>query len=235
MSSTATTNRGAIASTAVQKRRSIGRPRAGDSTAVGREALIAAACDLLTRLPPAKVTRARVARAVNVDPSLIRYYFRDRATLLLAAFDRLTDDFQRMSAEIPRTSGGQAAAHQRLRARIKASLRLNFRYPYFHQLLIEEVGNMPDPAAREHMKQLTERGLASYDSILKAGAEDGSLRSVDVAFLYIVSLGTSHFFTAGKMLVQQAIGKREYNDELLEQYADFVCDLLLFGLAGKKA
>jgi len=217
------------------KRRGIGRPRSGDTTAVGRDALITATCELLTRLPPSKVTRARVARSVNVDPSLIRYYFRDRATLLLAAFERLTQDFQRMTAEIPRAAAGESPAHQRLRARVKASLRLNFRYPYFHQLLIDEIAHMPTAAAREQVKMLTERGVGLYESIFKAGEQEGSLHATDIAFLYIAVLGMSNFFTSGKMLVQQAVGKRDYNEALFEQYADFVCDLLLHGLATRQA
>jgi TetR/AcrR family transcriptional regulator len=215
------------------KRRGIGRPRAGDASAVGRDALVAAACELLTHLPPAQVTRSRVARAVNVDPSLIRYYFRDRATLLLAAFDRLTEELLQTSAEILPDSA-HAPAHQRLRASVKAMLRLNFRYPHFHQLLIEEVASMPDPVAREHMQRMTGRGLAAYDSILEAGANEHSMRRVDRAFLFVAVLGMAHYFIAGRKVVQEAVGGRAYDEQLLEQYADFVCDLLLNGLAGRR-
>jgi hypothetical protein len=45
-------------------------------------------CELLTQLPPNPITRAEVARNMSVDPSLIRYYFRDRSMLLLAAVAR---------------------------------------------------------------------------------------------------------------------------------------------------
>ena len=92
-----------------------------------------------------------------------------------------------------------------------------------------------DPAARAQVNLLTDRGIGMYEAIFKAGTEEGSLHTTDVAFLYIAVLGISNFFTSGKMLVQRAVGKREYNEALFEQYADFVCELLLYGLAGKKA
>jgi AcrR family transcriptional regulator len=44
---------------------------------------------MLTRLPPNNITRAEIARHMNVDRSLIRYYLRDRSTLLIAAAERL--------------------------------------------------------------------------------------------------------------------------------------------------
>src|SRR5579863_9430081 len=76
------------------KQRGIGRPAAGQQT-VGREALITRTCEMLMMMPPNKITRAEVARHMNVDPSLIRYYFRDRSTLLLAAVARLSAEFDR--------------------------------------------------------------------------------------------------------------------------------------------
>ncbi len=66
---------------------------------MGREALITRTCEMLMQMPPNKITRAEVARHMNVDPSLIRYYFRDRATLLLAAVARLTAELSRLMDE----------------------------------------------------------------------------------------------------------------------------------------
>jgi len=40
-----------------------------------------------------RVGRAAVAREAGVDPSLIRYYFKNRSLLLLAAFKKLTDEY----------------------------------------------------------------------------------------------------------------------------------------------
>jgi AcrR family transcriptional regulator len=218
---------------ATRKRRAIGRPRAGAAHAVGREALIATACELLTSLPPSQVTRARVAEAQNVDPSLIRYYFRDRGTLLLAAFQRLTTDYLTMADDDARVKHS-ATPEESLRARVVALLRLNYRYPYFHQLVVDEIANMDVPEAREQLQRLTDRGLAGYGDIFHEGAKDGSLREVDNAMLFIAVIGMTHFFVSGKAIVKTAIGKRSYDEKLMEHYGQFICDLLLHGVQGRK-
>ena len=66
-----------------QKRRQ-GRPQK-DKPAVGRDALIAATRRLMKTKPPAQITRLDIARAAEVDPALIRYYFGDKSELIVAA------------------------------------------------------------------------------------------------------------------------------------------------------
>jgi TetR/AcrR family transcriptional regulator len=194
--------------------------------------LIAKACELLTRLPPSQVTRAEVARSTGVDPSLIRYYFRDRATLMLAAVERLTVQFVENVDEYA-TSRGDGNPRERLRARVLALFRLTYAYPYFHQLIVDEIANMHVPAARRLLQNLSDTGLKSYGDIIDDGVRDGTLRRVDNAFLFIAIIGMTHFFTTGANVVKTTIGKREYNDALAEQYGDFICDLLLNGLHAK--
>jgi AcrR family transcriptional regulator len=221
------------AAQSMRKRRGIGRPRAGAAHAVGRETLIATACELLTRLPPSQVTRARVAEVVGVDPSLIRYYFRDRSTLLLAAFQRLTTDYLTMADDDSRVRH-HATPEESLRARVVALLRLNFKYPYFHQLVIDEIATMDVAAAREQLQRLTDRGLAGYADILHEGVKDGSLRAVDNAMLFIAVIGMTQFFVSGQAIVKTAIGARAYDEKLMETYGNVICDVLLHGLQGRK-
>ncbi|MDE8344143.1 MAG: TetR/AcrR family transcriptional regulator, partial [Acidocella sp.] len=73
-------------------KRGIGRPASGGNS-VGREKLLKTACDLLKVTPPAKLTRFMVAQKAGVDPSLIRYYFRDRISMLAAAAERLEEQY----------------------------------------------------------------------------------------------------------------------------------------------
>lgn len=208
-------------------RRRIGRPAQGKAT-VGRDALIAKTCELLGRMPPSKVTRAEVARAMKVDPSLIRYYFRDRSTLLLAAVERLSEDFvrtvERNTDQSDSTPAGQ------LCARASSQLLHELHYPFFRQLMVDEIGQMRTPAARKVLQQLTNRGLTAYSQILNEGARAGQLRAVDPMFLFISIIGISQFFVGSapiRQLVQQRAGS---GAELAEQFRQFMCDLLLNGL-----
>jgi AcrR family transcriptional regulator len=186
------------------KHRGIGRPAAGQQT-VGREALITRTCDLLMQIPPNRITRAEVARHMNVDPSLIRYYFRDRSTLLLAAVARLTAELSRhIEEELARSD---LTPESRLRARVSALLKLNVTYPFFHRLMIDELVTLNTPAAVRFVDQLTREGVAAYAEIIDTGVNDGAVRRINVPFLFLAVIGMCEFFINGMPILRIAMGK----------------------------
>jgi TetR/AcrR family transcriptional regulator len=220
-----------------KSRRAIGRPPAGEQ-GVGREALIDKTCELLRELPPNRVTRAEVARHTNVDPSLIRYYFHDRSSLLIAAAERLSSQFGSMLEEETKRAGD--GAEGMLRARVAAVLKFEITYPFFHRLLLEEVMTSKAPAAKKLLSQLTERGLTAYHSILNGGVKSGLMRKVDPAFLFLAVIGMCEFFVSGMPMLKLAHGGKVDPRAAGERYGDFVSDLVLNGLsangaAGRKA
>jgi TetR/AcrR family transcriptional regulator len=215
---------------ATRKRRGIGRPAAG-AQSVGRDALIARTCEMLTRLPPNKITRAEVARHMNVDPSLIRYYFRDRSTLLVAAAERLVATFQRLLDE--ELAQSDMSAPGRLRARVSALLKLNITYPFFHRLMIDELVKIESKPATRFMEDITQKGVSGYSAIIDAGVKDGSLRRVNSAFLFLAVIGLTEFFVNGMPVLRMAMGKDFDERGIATRYRDFICELLLTGLKAK--
>jgi TetR/AcrR family transcriptional regulator len=208
-------------------RRGIGRPAAGPKT-VGRDALIARTCELLTQLPPNRNTRAEVARRMGVDPSLIRYYFRDRSMLLLAAMEKLTAEFSRMlEQELAQAAAGPEG---QLRARISALQKFEVSYPFFHRLLIDEFLNLNSPAAARFLQQLTSQALAGYGAILDAGSKQGLFRRTDSAFVFLAAIGMCEFFVNGMPILRLALGTGLDERGLSARYREFICDLLLEGL-----
>jgi AcrR family transcriptional regulator len=195
---------------------------------VGRDALIAKTCELLGRMPPNRVTRAEVARAMKVDPSLIRYYFRDRSTLLVAAVEKLAEEFIHTVEQ--NTDKSDATPAGQLCARASSQLLHELHYPFFRQLIVDEIGHMRTPAARKVLQQLTNRGLTAYSQILEAGRQRGDLRAVDPMFLFVAIIGMSQFFV-GSAPIRQLVEQRATDEaELAERFRQFMCDLLLNGL-----
>ncbi|MGH8230942.1 MAG: TetR/AcrR family transcriptional regulator [Steroidobacteraceae bacterium] len=209
------------------KQRGIGRPAAGPHT-VGREALIARTCEMLRRMPPNKITRAEVARHMNVDPSLIRYYFRDRSTLLLAAVERLMAELSQLTEDELAHSDRTPAS--RLRARVAALLKLNVTYPFFHRLMIDELVTLDAPAAVQFVERLTREGVAGYAEIIDAGVSEGTLRPASVPFLFLAVIGMCEFFVNGMPVLRIAMGKEFEPRAIGEQYREFICSMLLEGL-----
>jgi TetR/AcrR family transcriptional regulator len=195
---------------------------------VGREALITRTCEMLMQMPPNKITRAEVARHMNVDPSLIRYYFRDRSTLLLAAVARLTAELSRlMDEELARS---ELTPESRLRARVSALLKLNVTYPFFHRLMIDELVTLDTPAAVRFVEQLTREGVAGYAEVLDAGVKDGVFRRTSVPFLFLAVIGMCEFFVNGMPILRIVMGKDLDQRAISARYREFICDLMLDGL-----
>ena len=215
-----------------RKARPIGRP-SSTQQAVGRDALIGKTCELLQKLPPDRITRAEVARYTNVDPSLIRYYFQDRASLMVAAAERLSQEFTKNFAKRVRQS--DKSPESRLRARVAAQFDLNVSHPFYHRLLLEEVVGSDAPQARRLIDELTRSAAMAYESILGELAGSGRLRQVQPLYLFMAVAGMCEFFVAGLPVLKIAKGRRLDEKAAGREYRDFICDLLLQGLAAGRA
>ena len=208
-------------------KRQIGRP---DSNAevVGPEALIEKTCELLAKLPPAKVTRAEVARYAGVDPALIRYYFQNRTSLLVASAEKLMTGFEAtfehgLQRESSSTSG-------KLKARMGALLELIVSHPFYHRLLTEELFTSESPAAAELLKKMAEKGVGAYESLVTAGVDDGSFRDVSGAFLFIAVVGMCDAFVSLAPILDISLGKTAAPQMRRREYEEFVSNLLLHGV-----
>lgn len=215
------------AKSAEPARRGIGRPQLSEPK-VGREALLEKTCELLRIMPPAQVTRAEVARFAGVDPGLIRYYFKDTSTLLVAAAESLCAKFGADMAKVGSLAG--LGVEERVRARISALLALEIQQPNFNRLMIETVVGSPTPAAQKLMKDVNARGVGAYKALLDEGLASGEFREVDSAYLHFSIIALCEFFVAGLPILGVATGKKPDLKTMGESYRQFICDLVINGL-----
>ncbi|MEQ5807821.1 TetR family transcriptional regulator [Alteromonas sp. NFXS44] len=213
--------------TSTTKRRGKGRP-VGGQLEIGRDILIETTCKLLSELPPKNVTRVKVAEEVGVDPSLIRYYFKNRSALLLAAFERLTSEYNSMLKK--EKSNFDSSPEGQLRSRVSALFRLISTYPHYHRLIIEEIAPMDTPESRKALQELTGNRLVTYGKIIQDGVEANEFRQVDTGLLFIAIIGMANFFTSGEEVVKIALNKDSLDEEAASDYQSFICDMLLNGL-----
>lgn len=213
--------------------RSRGRPRSnaeGAGQVVGREALIDATIELLKSNPPSSITPVVVARSIGVHPSLIRYYFKNRSSLLVAVAERVTAHF---GAQVEAAAEVDGSPRAKLTARISALIDLNASYPFFHQLMVSEIAASDDPVAQQMIAHFTTRGTNAYGAILRSGLADGSFRGMDPGLLYVVVVGMSEFFLAARRQLEIAQGHSIDEPELRAIYKAFVCDLVLNGVSAR--
>lgn len=202
-----------------------GRPSDGQDV-VGKEALIRAARTLLARLPPAKVTRAAVAREAGVDPSLIRYYFRDRASLLLAVLDEIV----RCREVLAPVEEFETAA-EALRAYVRGFFAFHTENPFFHRLLIEEIAQSESPAARDAFHRLNHRAIGGLTDILDRGSREATLIPADPMLLHIAIIGMCEFFFSSGVLLEDAVGPGVVPHDVAARYGDLITDMVLRGIA----
>jgi TetR/AcrR family transcriptional regulator len=206
------------------RKRAQGRPNEGKNS-VGPASLLRAARELLENLPPAQVTRAELARHAGVDPNLIRYYFKDRDSLLLAVVDEIVEEESKIAARA--TAGGTPV--ERLRAQIRHSLEFHQRHPYFHRLLIEEIATWKSQRARQLFHRLNHATIDLYAGIFRDGSKAKSLRALDPVLVHIAVIGMCEFFMSSKLLLEDALGKSADPMKHARRYADTVVQFLVDG------
>lgn len=207
--------------------RARGRPR-DNGASVGADSIVTEVCELLREVAPRDVTLLRVAQHAGVDRSLIRYYFKNRSSLLLAAARHLFAQLKNELAGLEHISAD--APELRIRESARALLRFQIKHPYFHRLMVDEVVNSEHPEALAFFKSFTGSGVRNHRAIADSIAQHAGMRAVDGAFLYVALIGMCEFFVTGAPILKVAFG-RDYDVEAVNrQYETFLADYVVDGL-----
>jgi AcrR family transcriptional regulator len=207
--------------------RARGRPRDKGAT-VGADAILMEVCELLREVAPGDVTLLRVAQHAGVDRSLIRYYFKNRSSLLLAAARHLFAQLQHELSSIEHIPA--EAAETRIRESARALLRFQIKHPYFHRLMVDEVVNSDHPEALAFFKSVTATGVRNHREIADSIAGHAGMRRIDGAFLYVALIGMCEFFVTGAPILKVAFGKDYDVEAVNRQYETFLTDYIVDGL-----
>lgn len=189
---------------------------------VGRERLLIATEKLLRTLPPARVTISRIAQEANADPALIRYYFGNRAALLVAVVDRVTAHPRRSAQQI----GDPLAA---LTSHIAQTVQLIRRAPFMHRLINDELNEVGTEETRARVREMNLDLVDYYRQLLRT---DGGREFVNAnpLFLYVTILGVSDFFSAAEPLIRDLLPDDTDMEKLTTDFQDFLAKLVLDGL-----
>jgi TetR/AcrR family transcriptional regulator len=197
-----------------------GQGRPADS--VGRDAVLATAKRLIRELPPARVTISLVAREAGVDPALVRYYFGDRANLLMAVAET-------MLGETPRPAPGSLEPVEAIARSIRQTARFTNSTKHIHRLMVDELAGSKSDEIGRHLGELNRGAVQNFAELM---ARDGgaTLRKVDPAMLHVALLGLFDFFVSAEPVVRQLAPEEVDSQTLFDDYVAFVSDLVLNGL-----
>lgn len=201
------------------------RGRPARTAAIGREGLIEATLGLLRSIAPTDLTLLEIARQVNVDPALIRYYFGGKDGLLRAATLHLMDVTQ---------LGAQALAEGQdietmLYGRIRLIIDIGRQNPHFLHMVLREIYQGGDPQPGEVLDLIAQRGVALSESILQARPPVPGLPVIDARMLHVALVGACTFFATAQPLFG-VLFTGSSDEDLAEQYSRFLTGLLLRGV-----
>lgn len=203
-----------------KRKRKQGRPVAVES-GVGREGVLAAAIRLLRSLPPAQVSINAVAREAQVDPALIRYYFKNREALLFAAVREMIELEEREAQVEPPIPA--------LQEHFRRTFRFTRSAKYMQRLMIEELDCASTPEVLEQVREWNRVPVEVYETIRDRDAGE-ELTDFDPLLLHLAVIGISDFFVTGAPLIRLLVPPETDMAELGTKYEAFVTRLLLSGL-----
>ncbi len=174
-------------------KRSRGRPRTGRE-AVGRDAIVSAARQLLENLPPHKVPTVLIARKAGVDPALVRYYFSNREELLIAVIEHILGTW---AARHPLPDAPPA---QQLSAHIAGMFDFSCRVRSMQRLMIDGCAEAKSPAVRARVRELNADAVRHYAQFLHLEGEEAEA-SPDPLFMHVAIIGLCEFFAAAQAMI----------------------------------
>jgi TetR/AcrR family transcriptional regulator len=209
-------------STKQKPKRNPGRPNAADA-GDAKQAILQAASRLLKDNLPTQVTNSMIAREAGADPALIRYYFGDRSSLLLAVAEELMNSVREPAPPAPMN------AEQFLQWRIGGTLRFARLARSMQRLMVDELAESSSQEVREAVRQRNAGLVARYAEILDRQIGD-EIVDVDPLFLHAAILGACEFFTAAQSIILPLAAPETDPKDLATRYQEFVVDLFLNGL-----
>ena len=203
-------------------KRNPGRPNSADA-GDAKAAILQAARRLLQDNLPARVTNSMIAREAGADPALIRYYFGDRSSLLLALVKEL------MKTANPPPPAAPMDARQFLDWRIDGTLRFARTTRSMQRLMIDELAESSSKEVRDAVHAQNATLIQRYAEILKDQIGD-EIVDVDPLFLHVAILGVVEFFIAAQSTILPLAEPGTDPQDLADRYESFVVDLFLNGL-----
>jgi len=210
-----------------RRRRSPGRPGRSELS-VGADTIVLEACDLLRRVAPRELSLIGLARHAGIDRSLIRYYFTDRSSVLLAAARHLFGLLKTRLAAVETRYADDPES--RMREMAATLLRFQIEHPYFHRLMIDEVVNSSKQDAQEFFRSFTTRAVEDFRGMTGLTARRGVSRVFDGVFLYLAVIGMCEFFVTGRPILEVAFGKDFDPAEVSRNYEGFLRDYVVDGI-----
>jgi TetR/AcrR family transcriptional regulator len=203
-------------------------PRAGEA----REALLAAAHELMAEKGYPRVTVREVAERAGVQAGLVNYHFGGKTGLLRSAVASISEE---MLERVRQAVDDTGSIEERIRALILGIVEAITAAPYGPRLMVEQILFADADVVEEFVDRFARPNLSAILELLGEGRRDGCIREVDPRFLVPSMVGSCVFFFLSSPIVRRLYDIEEIDAEITREFAEHTADLILHGISTQSA
>ena len=208
-----------------------GRP-AGPHAGEAREALLAAAHELMAEKGYPRVTVREVAERAGVQAGLVNYHFGGKTALLRSAVASISEE---MLERVQQAVSDGGSIEERIRALILGIVEAIAAAPYGPRLMVEQILFADADVVEEFVERFARPNLTAILELLGEGRRAGSIRDVDPRFLVPSMVGSCVFFFLGSPIVRRLYDIEEIDAEITHEFAEQTAELILHGISTRPA
>jgi TetR/AcrR family transcriptional regulator len=192
-----------------------------------RDQLLIAAGELMIESGNVDISLSDIALKTGLNSALVKYYFGNKAGLLMALIRKVVGGSLARLDEVIAT---RASPEEKLKMHITGIVNTYYRFPYINRLLhfviTERGGSQGATMAAEIVKPLA----LSQKQILDEGVASGRFRKVDPMLFYFHIIGACDQLFYGRYILQHGFGIDDISATLKHDYVNHLYEIIVNGL-----
>lgn len=207
------------------------RARPGDPDRNGsRAALLEAAATLMTERDTLAVPISDIAREAGLNSALIKFYFGNKAGMMLALLQRdLADAVDELRAHVKT----DLRPELKMKYHLSGLIRMYFRHPYLQRLLIATMRDEPPEVAREIAERYLKPIADAYEEMIGEGVDAGDFKKTDARLFYFTAIGACDQIFSARFVLRYVHGIDAIDDDLRRAYVEQTVSLIMRGLLAR--
>ena len=192
-----------------------------------REQLLATACAIMRETDTVDISLAQLSRKSGLNSALVKYYFGNKAGLMLALLER---DMQAIVGSVDALVAKEFDPETKLRRHLSAVVDTFYEVPYIQRLLMRIIRESEPHEAQRIASTYLSPIYAAYDRLIGEGVAAGVFRPVDPQLFYFTATGAVDRFFSARLFLRYCFGEDGFSEELRDRYRAHTIDFIMAGL-----